>query len=190
MNRNFLLRLSLAAVCGFGLAACGNGGEQHAGTDSVVHTKPAASDAELKTSSGKPSPPIRIDYEILGTPVIGLPLSINVNVSSSLEQAITVNYRINDTTSLAFSDAQARTVSIVPVGDESFSAEQVTVIPQREGRLYLNVAAEIDTEIGKMTRSIAIPIQVGSLRPAPKVSGELTEGDAGEALISMPAKED
>ena len=101
-----------------------------------------------------------------------------------------MNYRINDTTSLRFSDVQAETVSLVPIGDEAFSAEQVTVIPQREGRLFLNVSAEIDTEIGRMAKVMAIPIQVGSVRPTPQINGELTTDEQGEALISMPAQED
>jgi len=143
-----------------------------------------------RTSPGKPSAPIDIDYEIMGTPVIGVPLSINVKVSSALDQPITVNYRINDTTSLMFTGAQSERVSLVPVGDDTFSAEQVTVIPQREGRLFLNVSAEIETELGMMAKVMAIPIQVGGFRPTPQVNGELTTGDDGEALISMPAKEE
>lgn len=156
----------------------------------AVHSKPAAPANAARRSPGKPSAPINIDYEIMGTPVIGVPLSINVTVSSTLDQPITVNYRINDTTSLMFTGAQSERVSLVAVGDEMFSAEQVTVIPQREGRLYLNVSAEIETEIGMMAKVMAIPIQVGSFRPAPRVNGELITGDDGEALLSMPAKED
>ena len=100
--------------------------------------------------SALPSAPINIDYEIMGKPVVGIPLSINVKISSGLDQPIRVNYRINDTTSLIFSDAQSETVSLVPVGDDAYSSEQVTVIPQREGRLFLNVSAEIETDIGNV----------------------------------------
>ena len=126
----------------------------------------------------------------MGVPIVGIPLSINVRVSSGLDQPITVNYRIIDPTSLMFSNAQSERVSLVPVGDETFSAEQVTVIPQREGRLFLNVSAEIETELGMMAKVMAIPIQVGSFRATPQVNGELITGDDGEALLSMPAKED
>ena len=126
----------------------------------------------------------------MGKPVVGIPLSINVKISSGLDQPIRVNYRIIDTTSLMFSEAQSETVSLVPVGDEAYSAEQVTVIPQREGRLFLNVSAEIETDIGMMAKVMAIPIQVGGVRPTPQVNGELTTGEDGEALLSMPAKED
>jgi len=198
MNRIPVARFSLLVICGFGLAACQSGSDNGAGSETsdaktatAVHSKPAPPEkAAPRTSPGKPSAPINIDYEILGQPVIGIPLSINVKVSSGLDQPITVNYRINDTTSLMFSDAQAERVSLRPVGDATFSTEQVTVIPQREGRLFLNVSAEIETESGMMAKVMAIPIQVGSRRPTPRVNGELTTGEEGEALISMPAKED
>jgi hypothetical protein len=142
----------LLVLFGLALAACQGDAGDPAGSEAdttagTVHSKPKSA-AEPRTSAGKPSAPINLDYEIMGKPVIGLPLSINLKISSALDRPIRVNYRINDTTSLVFSDVQAETVSLVPIGDEAYSAEQVTVIPQREGRLYLNVSAEIDTEIG------------------------------------------
>ena len=194
MNRIFIARFSLLVLGGFGLAACGGGsddvaGGETAGAATTVHSKPASAE-KPRTSPGEPSAPINIDYEIMGVPVVGIPLSINVKVTSGLDQPISVNYRINDTTSLMFSDAQSERVSLVPLGDEAYSVEQVTVIPQREGRLFLNVSAEIETDVGMMAKVMAIPIQVGSLRPTPQVNGQLTTGEDGEALISMPAKED
>ncbi len=172
-----------------GLAACGSE-DSAAGASAAraVHSKPAI--AELKRSPGKRSAPITIDYEIMGLPVVGIPLSINVKVSAELDEAITVNYRIIDSTSLMFTESQSERVSLVPAGEQGFSAEQVTVIPQREGRLFLNVSAEIDTEMGMMAKVMAIPIQVGNLRPVPQTNGELTSGEAGEALISLPAQEE
>ncbi len=195
MNGILSARFSLLVLCGIALAACQSGsddvaGGETTGTATTVHSKPALSANESRTSPGAPSAPITIDYEIMGVPVVGIPLSINVNISSSLDQPIRVNYRVNDTTSLMFSDAQSETVSLVPIGDEAYSVEQVTVIPQREGRLFLNISAEIDTDIGTMARVMAIPIQVGSVRPTLQVNGELTTGEEGEALISMPAKEE
>ena len=194
MNGVLSARFSLLVFCGFALAACQDGGVDPAGSEAdaaarTVHSKPKSA-AEARTSPGKPSAPINLDYEIMGTPVVGLPLSINLKISSALDRPIRVNYRINDTTSLRFSDVQSETVSVLPIGDETFSTEQVTVIPQREGRLFLNVSAEIDTELGRMAKVMAIPIQVGAVRATPKVNGELTTDEEGEALISMPAQED
>ena len=194
MNRPFFARYSLLAFCAMAIAGCQSGDNAPAGVESTgaataVHSKPG-SEAKAQPSPGKPSAPINIDYEIMGKPVVGIPLSINVKISSSLNQPIRVNYRINDTTSLAFPDIQTESVSLVPIGDEAYSTEQVTVIPQREGRLFLNISAEIDTEMGTMARVMAIPIQVGSFRATPQVNGVLTNDEEGEALISMPAKEE
>ena len=151
MNRLFFARFSLLAFCGFAMAACQNdddaaGGGETTVAATAVHSKPAMPADNPKTSPGKPSAPINIDYEILGKPVVGIPLSINVKVSSALEQPIRMNYRINDSTSLMFPDAQSKSVSLVPTGKDAYSAEQVTVIPQREGRLFLNVSAGIGPE--------------------------------------------
>jgi len=194
MNRLLPIRLSLLVLGSFGLAACQGSSDDPAGSETAgaaktVHSKPASAEIP-RTSPGKPSAPISIDYEIMGKPVVGIPLSINVTISSELDQPIRVNYRINDKSSLMFTEAQSETVSLVPIGDEAYSTEQVTVIPQREGRLFLNVSAEIETDIGMMARVMAIPIQVGSRLTTPHVDGELTIGEDGEALISMPAKED
>ena len=43
--------------------------------------------------------------------------------------------------------------------------QQVTVVPAREGRLFLNVAAQMQTETGSLQTVTAIPLQVGA---APK----------------------
>ena len=199
MNRILIARFPLVVFCGYALTACQNGSDNAASADAeslsgktatVVRSKPAPSVDALRMSLRKPSAPISIDYEIIGTPVVGIPLSINVQVSSTLNQPIRMNYRIIDTTSLMFSDAQAQSVSLISVDEEVFATEQVTVVPQREGRLYLNVSAEIETEFGMMAKVMAIPIQVGSLRPALPLNGTLTIGEDGEALISMPAKEE
>ncbi len=194
MNRLFFARYSLFALFAMAIAGCQSSDKVPAGVDSTgtataVHSKPE-SEVKPQPSPGKPSAPINIDYEIMGKPVVGIPLSINVKITSSLNQPIRVNYRINDTTSLAFPDVQAKTVSLIPIGDAAYSTEQVTVIPQREGRLFLNISAEIETEIGSMARVMAIPIQVGAVRSTPRVNGELTTDEDGEALISMPAKEE
>ncbi len=126
MNRLICARFSLLVFCGFALVACQGGGDDLAGSETsgsakTVHSKPAMPADKPKTSPGIPSAPINIDYEIMGKPVVGIPLSINVKVTSALDEPITVNYRFNDTTSLMFSDVLAETVSLVPIGVEAFS---------------------------------------------------------------------
>jgi hypothetical protein len=67
--------------------------------------------------------------------------------------------------------------------------QQVAVVPQREGRLYINVSAEVETAGGTIIKSMAIPIQVGNAPVQPQLNGELKEGPDGETVISMPAQQ-
>lgn len=149
--------------------------------------KPAVAQA---VSPGKITAPISISYEIVGTPIVGQPVSINLQISSPLDdRTITVFYRVNEIGSLTFPVSQLDTVTILPVAEVTSRSQQVTVVPQREGRIYLVVSAEIETDGGTMMRSMSIPIQVGNAPRVPTVNGELVEGPDGEVGISMPAKE-
>ncbi len=144
-------------------------------------------------SPGKPSAPIEIRYTVIGTASVGQPVNIEIDVRSTLVDApITLDYRINDPRELAFDEAQPRRVEMRTASDTGAAASarrQVTVIPQREGRAYLNVSATIETGDGNMIRTIAIPVQVGRARGEPAVNGELKQDADGETVISMPADE-
>jgi len=177
-----------------GLAACNEGGENSASVESapaVVTSKPAAAAIENgSTSPGKPSAPISMRYEILGNPIVGQPVAINVAVrSTSGNHPVTVQYSINDSSALVFQAGQVERLQVSANAEKSPTQQQLAVIPQREGRLYVNVSAEIQTAEGSMIKSMAIPIQVGSAPEKPEINGELVEGPDGETVISMPAKE-
>jgi hypothetical protein len=183
-------RSTIVALAGLLFAGCqqaGDGG--NAGSEAPV-SRAAPEAVEAQTSAGKPSAPISIDYAIIGTPVVGQPVSINLEVSSSLRnRAVTLNYRINDARNLTFPEAQAQRVALAAFGDNDRVSQQVTVVPQREGRLYLNVYAEVDTEEGTLLKSVAIPIQVGRAPRQPEASGEPRQSPDGETVISLPAEE-
>src|SRR5690606_32530927 len=101
---------------------------------------------------------------------------------------VTLNYRINDARTMSFPQTQAQRVALAAPGDMEPRRQQVTVIPQREGRLYLNVSAEIETPDGMLMKSMAIPIQVGAAPPQLETNGEVQERD-GERVNSLPAEE-
>lgn len=159
------------------------------------HSSPAAAGsgqtpAPLPTSPGKLSAPITIDYEIMGNPVVGQPVGVNVQVSSSLnDRPITLNYRFSEAGSMTFPESQVESAALLPIADNGIRSQQVTLVPQREGRLYLVVSAEIETDNGAMIKSISIPIQVGRAPFTPTTNGELVEGTDGEIGVSMPARE-
>jgi len=174
----------LSCFATLSIAACGDDS-----ANTVASVKPVAAVANGgSTSPGKPSAPILIDYEVLGKPIVGLPVAINVRFSTAQEVGpVVVQYSINDASALLFQEGQVEQLEITNLSDSS--VQQVAVVPQREGRLYINVSAEVQTPGGSMIRSMAIPIQVGSIRKQPQINGELQQGPDGETVISMPARE-
>jgi len=137
-------------------------------------------------SPGKPQAPISMKYEIMGNPIVGHPVLVNVSVDSA-EGPVNVHYSITDRSALIFQDGQ---VERLEIADPSNGAvQQLSVVPQREGRLYVNVSAEVQTPGGSMIRSMAIPIKVGAAPADAREPDNVVEGPDGEAVISMPAQE-
>ena len=141
-------------------------------------------------SPDKLSAPITFDYSITGNPMVGQAVSVNVDVSSPLkDRPITLHYRMNEFGSMTFPESQAESAVLAPLANSELRSRQITLVPQREGRVYVVVSAEIETDIGPMMKSMSIPIQVGRAAGQPNVNGELVEGTDGETGISMPSKE-
>ena len=179
--------LLLIATC-FALSACGQGTEETAMQEPVT-PEPVAGKPMPNldgASPGKPQAPINMSYEIVGNPIVGNPVMVNVSVSSP-QGPVNVHYSIIDRSALLFQDGQ---VERLEIADPSNGAvQQLSVVPQREGRLYVNVSAEVQTPGGSMIRTMAIPIKVGAVPASTQPPGEVAEGPDGEAVNSMPAKE-
>jgi hypothetical protein len=177
------------------LVGCQQGQDENSATKmpdtaAVSGESTSVIDEGLARSPGKPTAPVSIRYNIIGSAVVGQPVSVNLEIDSSEpDQPVTMQYRINDSSALLFAESQPQRVDLGAAPDAGPLLQQVTVIPQREGRLYLNVSAEVETVNGTMFRSLAVPIQVGTRKTAPTVNGELQETADGEAVISMPAEE-
>jgi len=123
-------------------------------------------DGAAPTSPGMASAPVSLDYEVLGKPIVGLPVAINVQFNASGDAGtVSVRYSINDASSLHFQEGQVEQLDITNLAEDS--RQQVTVVPQREGRLYLNVSAEVQMPGGAAIKSMAIPIQVDSSSQRP-----------------------
>jgi hypothetical protein len=173
------------------VTACGGGGDgtpvgtaEPAGGDQTG-TVQAIADAPVM-SPGKPTAPISIDYDIVNNPIVGAPVQINVTVSSP-EGPVRVRYSINDASALQFQEGQVEEEEIQ--APSRAEPRQLRVIPLREGRVFVNVSAEVDTPGGKMIRSMAIPLRVGAAPDGPAVNRALADGPDGEAVIKMPAEE-
>jgi len=181
--------IAAVALMFIGVSACqgGNSGPNAANQAAADTSKSASPATDSNSASpGKPTAPISISYEVIGNAIVGFPVSINVVVTSAAGP-VNVQYSIIDGSALMFQSGQVERLKIAD--PSSGSVQQLAVIPQREGRVYVNVSAEVETADGSMIRSMAIPIKVGSAPEEAAINGELVEGPDGETVISMPAQE-
>jgi hypothetical protein len=136
--------------------------------------------------------PVEIRYRVIGTPIVGQQLALDLQFKSSFGATpYRVTYRVNDETALQMPEAQSASVSISPSAEDELVTQQVTVVPLREGRLYLNVAAVIETADGSMQTVVAVPIQVGAAAPREIIeNGTVTTDADGNLIRSLPATDE
>lgn len=180
---------ALSVVVSLALMACSNGQ-----VDPTVAENKAALSKEPPQVSFKPEPgydgtiakpgaPFTVSYKVIGTPIVGSPVTLDLRVASTLgAEPVTIRYRINDASALMFPEAQPSEVELAPAANDDFIGQRVTVVPQREGRHYLNVAASVETDNGSMSSIMAIPIQVGSGGRELVEHGEVQLDENGEPL--------
>jgi hypothetical protein len=180
----------LSGIAISGLVACDvDKAEQKANAD-VIEIDKTAPSVSFKTSEDdydgtvtKPGSPYSISYRIIGSPIIGSPLTVDLRVTSTLDpRPMTLDYRINDDSSMMFAESQPRSIRMELADNERAFKQQVTVIPQREGRHYLNLSASFETENGTRSTVTAIPIQVGTGTRELQPHGELQEDENGESV--------
>lgn len=145
-----------------------------------VSGKPAA---EFDGTVSKVGSPFSISYKIIGTPVVGSPLAVQLRVSSSLPvQQAEISYSIPDDSSMVLHEAQPQSVAAEFADNERSLDQRVTIVPMREGRIYLNVAASAQAADGRTMTMMAIPIQVGQGGRQLQEEGELATDEDGEAI--------
>jgi hypothetical protein len=183
-NPKILLGLWLLAAAG-----CGAGGddaaepEPGASAADIAVPAEAGGSGEQNEASAKIGGPISIAYRLIGEPVVGQPLAIELRVASALgDQPVRIDYRILDATALRLAESQSPYATVARTAPDAVGSEQVTVVPLREGRLYLNVAASVQTGEGSISTVTAIPIQVGNTARDTREHGRLATDDAGEAV--------
>jgi hypothetical protein len=190
---NRTVRWAAAIIAGATLAAC-SGSEQPAptadqGADTETPVAVATPD-EKYSITAKPQGPVRINYRIIGTPVVGQPVTVDLKVESNVGGTpINLSYGTNDSTAMSFPESQQRTVSLAFIGEERTAGQQVTLIPMREGRLFLNVSAHMQTDTGSLQTVTAVPIQVGAAPRELQENGVVTTDENGELIREMPASD-
>jgi hypothetical protein len=138
-------------------------------------------------SPGKPQPPIDLSYELLGEPQIGQPLQIRLRSRSALDLAA-LNLALSGSERLLL--APGSTLVELRSGLRGQPAERIiSVTPMAAGTSYLNVVvhAEVGGEI--QARSVTIPIRVGGGAVVNEPAGVLSADEAGEAIITLPARD-
>lgn len=182
MNRAVLLPITTLVLC---FAHSGNSGAAAMSSQSQSKKDPVA------IRSSELQGPVEITYRVIGTPIVGSPVALDLKFRSMLgDMPYTVTYRVNDPTAMQLPEGQSDSVTIAPSANNELVSQQVTVIPLREGRLYLNVAAVVETETGSMQTVTAVPVQVGPAAPRQtRDNGTVVLDDDGNLIRSLPAKE-
>jgi len=166
------IRFSLLVSLAFGLAACG--GAQDAAEPAADVQKDDVSEDAVARTPGRPGTMFQVDYTIIGTPIVGSPVSIDLDIRSAYEgESVDIGYQVPDPSALIMDDTQPRNLTRAPFAGERSIRERVTVIPQREGRLYINVSAGRTGREGTSSTMISIPIHVGDVDTSPVEHGEL-----------------
>ncbi len=187
-----LKKLATILVATGTLAAC-SGAEQGSEPEATVDVANNAPSVTFTpgsdfTAASKPGGPVSVGYRIIGQPVVGQPIAIELRLLSALgTQPINVGYRINDASAMQLAESQPAFLNVAPVAPEEPTMHQVTIVPLREGRLYLNVSASVDTGEGTLSTVTAIPIQVGEGGRDIVENGTLGTDENGEAIRSLPA---
>ena len=147
--------------------------------------------AKRNDEAFSPGGPVQISHRIVGTPLVGQPLSIDLSLKSTRDAALLrVDYRINDSSALAFAEQQLKTTTALPDSRSLIAEQQVMVVPQREGRLYLNVSVAVETDRGMSSTVMAIPIQVVRGPRRFEENGALATDANGNASRVLPASTD
>ena len=171
------LLVSIPTLIALALAGCGDSTD--AG-ESAAAAKGEPTSVTAQTPSS-PGDLFRLDYEIIGTPVVGSPVAIDLEITSMFgDEPVDLAFRIPDATALVMEAAQPRDLRRTPSSNDGTIRERVTVVPQREGRLFINVSASRGDDAGSLTSAISIPIHVGNVDTSIKEQGELQTNEDGE----------
>ena len=195
-------KIIVTSALALSLAACGSETETAAevevaeetptvdlqGDAPAVSFKPDMRDPSLFI--GKPSGPVKIAHRLVGKPVVGQPITLELKLMSIISDApIQVEYRIPDGTALEIPADQPRSVDLALGADGKSTGHQLTLVPLRDGRIFLNVSASVQTPEGIMSSVTAIPLQVGDAPRELQENGTVVETESGELVRSLPAKQ-
>lgn len=163
--------------------------------DKVAQTMPrpnkqAALAANTTTYPGKPTAPVRISYQLSKDIQLGMPVIVTLSITPMVDaRQLSLHYRLEG--SLTSGDPQTQfDFGSTPAG--TTLQQNITVIPQAEGRHRIIVSIRIDNQAGHTgSRSMSIPIVVGNPpQTTLKPQGTSTTDTQGKPIIVTPAQEE
>jgi hypothetical protein len=138
--------------------------------------------------SGKATAPISVSYSVPANVAIGDNVHITVTVKA-LSDVDNLSLKLIAGENLQMPSGELLKTYGNQLRNSAFS-ETVTVIPNTEGILYLNVFATGIFNGKKMTSAGAVPINTGTgTRKMLKKSGQIKTDSRGQKVIVMPAEE-
>jgi hypothetical protein len=171
----FVLRLLAFAAAANSPAVFAASSHDAAGP-SVAKASKAQKNGFTSIPSKKGGSGVDVAYRIEGTPTVGSPLTIRIQTASPFNAQTTLRagegLLLSDPDQVLQSQAGQRT------------EHTVTVVPQAEGRFYLNVFSVANNRGG----ASAIAVHVGKGAVQLKPSGKVQVMPNGERIISVPAQ--
>lgn len=161
---------SLAAV--FALSGCSSSTE-------VKSSATLTTSTEGFVSPGKGQAPVTMSYYLTEKPQVGAPISMELVFNNDRNEPMQLEISADD--ALAVNRQSGR--SIRP--GESVVVE---LLPQAEGRYYVNVIARLGALNQGQARVFSVPVQVGA-GGIVKTAEKASVGPDGERLIRMRAQE-
>lgn len=192
--------LALGVMTAATLSGCSRGGSTDGQEGNASAAAPQAPTGKgpidgmvsAVSSSGKPGAPVELKFDITARPRLGTPLEVTVAVlprGAGITQ-LRVVFQSNDAVEVQSGSEMA--VQERPADGVAVS-HTVTVVPRRDGVLYLGAVALVEGSGGSVARSFAIPIIVGDPLEAERAiaakpsQGVMAKGERGEKIISLPA---
>jgi hypothetical protein len=117
---------------------------------------------------------VDVGYRLSGKPQIGSPLTIQLELTSPRDGVVTM------TAGEGLSLSQPNSSLMLSAGQVKSSS--ITVVPQVEGLLYVNVFSTVNGRKGSM----AIPVQVGEAKQL--VRDDAQPAPSRDRMVSVPAK--
>ena len=140
---------------------------------------PTKTDTIGLSTFGKATAPVTLAHSLSATPAVGQPLQLSLMLTVSRYDAMRLE--ISSDAALA---TLARSSRIVRSGDNVV----VDLLPQSEGRFYVNVIAHVGDGKNAQSRVFSIPVQVGK-GSYKSTKQKATVSPNGERLIRMQAQE-